>query len=126
MIAAASITKIVKRAALDGPSMVVRWSTIARAVTVPAKTVAGTAISTSLRTAGPDALTRRVTQIAASVTAAVATNQRSVILTACANEGSERTRKLLTVQFAQQPGSKYGSLNSARPNPASSASRYTT
>jgi hypothetical protein len=45
-------------------------------------------------------------QIAMRTAAAVAANQRPEISAVCASDGSERTRKVLTLQFARQPGSR--------------------
>jgi hypothetical protein len=118
-----SMAKIAKRPGSNGSSTVTRCSTIARAIIAPENTIPGAAVAASLSRATRDPTARRTKQIAVSANAAEATNQRSTISTRCENDGSERARKLLTVQFAQQPRSKYGSRNSASKSAASSVSR---
>ena len=120
------ITKIVNRMVLNGSSTPIDCSAIARAATEAANAIAGTQTGGSRRREGPWLAASRMRQIAISVSAALRTNHRSASSTLCASDGIERIRKLLTVQFAQQLGSKYGSLNSARATAASTASRYTT
>jgi hypothetical protein len=61
--------------------------------------------------------------MATSKAAAAMVNQRSVASIARARGGSERTRNRLSLQLAQQFGSKNGLRNSASPTAASTASR---
>ncbi len=84
----------------------VRCSATARAAAAAANPIAGTWTGSSRWRAGQEARASRAAQTAMRASAAAAVNQRSPISTACASGGSERTRKLLTVQFARQPGSK--------------------
>jgi hypothetical protein len=105
-IAALATAKIANRAALNGSSTLVLWSAPARAPTAAANMIAGTATGMSLRRAGREPATSRAAHMAMSPAAAAAVNQRSAVPAARASDGRGRTRKMLTLQFARQLGSR--------------------
>ena len=108
MTADAPMTKMVRKAGSEGSSSGMRCSATACAMTVAASRMAGRATGSSARRAGPESRSSRRAQSATSAAAAAAVNQRSATSIPRARPGSERTRNRLSVQLAQQLGSKKG------------------
>jgi hypothetical protein len=90
---------------------------------VTARRIAGRATGSSARRAGHESRSNRHPRTITSAAAAAAVNQRSTTSIPRARGGSERTRNRLSVQLAQQFGSKKGCRKRARPSATSAASR---
>ena len=123
MTAAQPRAKIVRNAGSEGSSSGLRCSATAWPMTAATSRRAGRAPGSSARRAGPESRSSRHPRTVTRAAAAATLNQRSATPITRANCGSERTRKSLSVQLAQQLGSKKGSRKTAWPRATSAVSR---